>query len=108
MFLSHTTGVELPLPGNFIFQAMFESADQVVGKGPLGPTPFCWGPRHEGQFSAEAVAENNNITSKPIKCFIINLLRENSLFIRMMIATTRLKHGYENDEHPLGTPQYTK
>ena len=93
MFSSHTTGVELPLPGKVIFQAMFESADQVVGKGPLGPTPFWSGPRHEGQFSAEAVAEINKTTSKPIKCFIINLLHENCYLIRIMITITHIKHG---------------
>ena len=46
------TGLEMPLPGNAVFQATFDSAVHFRGTPVSRLTPLRFGPRHPGQFSA--------------------------------------------------------
>src|SRR5262249_51103196 len=52
--LPQTIGVELPPSGSAVFQMIFFESVHSVGRFLSGDTPFPSGPRHAGQFAANA------------------------------------------------------
>ena len=60
----HTTGVELPPSGSFVFHVIFSVADHFAGRSVSVVTPSPVGPRHAGQFPAAEMPDKNASAAK--------------------------------------------